>query len=79
LRSGVNLSKNYNDFLLLTNLLTLARKAACLIIGKNFEKSYSVQVHTQKQLPLLYALAIAAQIAFARRYVRMAFEKFPNY
>ena len=59
--------------------LTLGRNAACLIIGKNFEKSYSVQAHTQKQLPLMYALAIAAQIAFARRYVRMDFEKFPNY
>ena len=37
-----------------------------------------MQAHTQKQLPLLYALAIAAQIAFARRYVRMAFEKIPE-
>ena len=58
--------------------LTLGRNAACLIIGKNFEKSYSVQAHTQKQFPMLYALAIAAQIAFARRYVRMAFEKIPE-
>jgi len=38
-----------------------------------------VQADTQKQLPLLYALAATAQIAFARRCVRMAFEKFPNY
>jgi len=38
-----------------------------------------VQVHTQKQFPMLYALAATAQIAFARRCVRIDFEKFPNY
>ena len=59
--------------------INTVRKAACLIIGKNLEKAIACKRIHKNSFHMQYALAATAQITFARRCVRKAFEKFPNY